>query len=45
MNLGYILLKKNKDGTYSVCLTKLSNEEYESAMKKLFNLNDNGMNK
>ena len=43
--LGLYSVKKNKDGTYSVCLTKLSNEEYESAMKKLFNLNDNGMNK
>ncbi len=43
--LGLYNVKKNEDGTYSVCLTKLSNEEYNSAMKKLSNLNDNGMNK
>ena len=44
-DIGLFTVTQTQDGKYSVSLSKLSDEEYNSASQKLKNLNDEGMNK
>ena len=44
-NFGLYSVTKNDDGSFGIGINKLSDEEYNSALKKLENLNEEGMNK
>ena len=44
-DFGLYSVTKNDDGTYGIGITKLSDAEYSSAIKKLQNLNESGLNR